>query len=235
MTLDWQRLEREVRRVHTRYQREVVEALGLCPWARDTRERGAVHMHVSFIQTPDIAAALELIDVTMAGADTSIGILVFPLLALDRLDFSHFLAAVRAQNDALRRERKFALADFHPNAPSDTTSPERLVPLLRRAPDPMFQIVPTSVLERVRPSDDHGTTFIDAAQLSVATLAGLSAAPPSLASRIARANARTVDRVGLGSFEALLADIHHDRNTSYASLGLPAPPWAAGNRENANF
>jgi hypothetical protein len=225
MTLDWQRLEREVRRVHTRYQREVVEALGLCPWAKESRSGGTLHMHVSFSPSPDASAALELIEVTMASPHTVIGILVFPVMSLDRLAFSHFLAALRELQSA-RADRRFALADFHPNAASDTTTPERLVPLLRRAPDPMLQIVQTQLLERLRQSDDQGKRFIDPNELNLAALADLPVSAPSLAARIARSNARTVERFGVAQLEQLIADILRDRDASYAALGLAPPTWS---------
>src|SRR4029077_16934252 len=42
------------------------------------------------------------------------------------------------------------VADFHPDAPLDLATPARLVPFLRRAPDPLLQLVPLALLDAVR-------------------------------------------------------------------------------------
>jgi hypothetical protein len=229
MQLDWQRLEREVERVHRRYQLEVVEALGLCPWAKDARVAGRVRMGVSFMSDPDSAAAWALVEATMTADDIEVGILVFPALALQRLPFSHFVAAVRAEEAArtARGPNRIALADFHPQASADMASAERLVPFLRRAPDPMIQIVRQTALESVRLSEDQGTSFLDPSHYDLASLMSLPASPPALAARVARNNARTLERVGVAHVEALVADILRDRNASYAALGLTLPVWGS--------
>src|ERR1700754_5064902 len=64
--IDWQRLEREVRRVHERYQVEVVEALALCPWAKQARSDGRVRLGVSFMAEPDPALADAAIEQVMS-------------------------------------------------------------------------------------------------------------------------------------------------------------------------
>jgi hypothetical protein len=230
MLPDWQRLEREVQRVHRRYQLEVVEALNLCPWAKDARLSGHVQMRVSFMSDPDSAEAWSQIEALLA-PETEVGILVFPALSLERLAFSHFVAAVRARESEAsslpRGANRIALADFHPDASADTASAERLVPFLRRAPDPMIQIVRQSALENVRLTEAQGTSFVDPTQYNLASMMSLPAAPPSLAARVARNNARTVERMGVAQLEALVADILRDRNTSYAALGLSLPAWAS--------
>jgi hypothetical protein len=226
MVLDWQRLRHEVERVHRRYQIEVVEALLLCPWAKEARDGGRVHMCVSFIDRPDAKAALQAVDEAMANPRSEVGIVVFPALPLERVAFQHFAAELRGL-DAARAERgasRIALADFHPIATADTSSPERLVPFLRRAPDPMLQVVRTSALEAVRLSDDQGTRFVDPSQHDLAAI--LSApATPSLAARVARNNARTLAQVGVAQVQTLFDNILTDRNSSYAALGLTLPCW----------
>jgi hypothetical protein len=226
MVRDWQRLRDEVERVHRRYQIEVVEALLLCPWAKDAREAGRVHMCVTRIDRPDVSAALLAIDEAMADPRVEVGIVVFPALPLDRLPFQHFAAELRS-SDAARHERgasRIALADFHPVANADSASPERLVPFLRRAPDPMLQVVRTSALEAVRLSDDQGTHFVDPSQHDLSALLS-TVSTPSLATRVARNNARTVAQLGIAHVEALFDNILRDRNASYAALGLTVPCW----------
>jgi hypothetical protein len=227
MPVDWQRLEHEVQRVHLRYHVEVVEALGLCPWAKDARVGGRVRVAVSFMTEPDVAATWSLIGSLMAEQPTQIGIVVFPALPQARLVFAHFVAAVRGREAEIapRAADRIALADFHPDAKPDDSAAERLVPFLRRAPDPMIQIVRQSALESVRLSEDHGTSFVDPSQYNLATLMELPSAPPSLAERVARNNARIVQRMGIARVEALLTDILRDRNASYAALGLHQPVW----------
>lgn len=240
MALDWQRLQREAERVHLRYHVEVVEALNLCPWAKDARIGGRVRLCVSALSEPDSAAAWNAIEAAMTAAHTQIGILVFPLLALERIAFAHFVAAVREHEakDARTAAERIALADFHPEATPpaasfaqrpdalDDSSAERLVPFFRRAPDPMIQIVRQSALDDVRLSEDHGTSFVDPTQYNLSTIMELPAPTPALATRVARNNARTLERVGLERVQLLLSDIVRDRNVSYAALGLEQPLWA---------
>lgn len=221
MQPDSQRLVHEVQRVHTRYHCEVVEAFALCPWAKEARCSGRVHMNVTFTTRADPHAALAAIEHSMSDPATEIGMLIFPRLALDRLAFAHFVADIRELDEARsgRGEQRVALADFHPNAPADVTTPERLVPFLRRAPDPMIQSVRTETLERVRGEEGNGTRFIDLAAIDLMSLANGST-PSSLAARVARHNARSVERIGIARLEAVIDDILADRNSSYRALGI---------------
>jgi hypothetical protein len=225
MALDWQRLEREVQRVHARYQIEIVEGLALCPWAKQARREGRVQLSVSFMENPDQAAAGAAIERLMQ-PDIEVGMLAFPALALDRLPFAHFASDIRVWVDGRwpRGASPFALADFHPNAEADRSTPERLVPFLRRAPDPLLQIVRQSVLASVR-TEPQGTSFLDPSHYDLRALLSLPPEPLSLAARVARSNARNVERVGLRRIEALISDILADRDASYAALGLTSPSW----------
>lgn len=227
MEPDWQRLTREVERVHTRYQREVVEAFGLCPWAKAARSGGQVNLRVSFITQADPREALRALDACMANPAIEIGMLLCPLLDLDSLAFEHFVAEVRALDAARspRGSQRVALAHFHPRATPDLTTPEKLVPFLRRSPDPMIQAVRTEVLERVRGGEDQGTRFIDPAMLD---LSALTAAGPSLplAARVAQHNARQIQRIGIEQLEAVISDILEDRDRSYGAVGVNAPTLA---------
>jgi hypothetical protein len=225
--IDRPTLQREVERIHLRYQIEVVEALGLCPWAREARLDGRVAMAVSFLLQPMAAEAMAVVEQAMADERVEVGIVVFPALALERLPFQHFAAELRERHAAIsgRGNSRFALADFHPIAEIDRSSPERLVPFLRRAPDPMLQVVRTRALEAVRLSEDQGTSFVDPSQHDLAALLSTPAPTPSLASRVANNNARTIERIGAEQVAALIVDILHDRNSSYAALGLTTPRW----------
>jgi hypothetical protein len=227
MEQDWQRLTREAERVHTRYQREVVEAFWLCPWAKAARSGGHVNMRVSFMTRADPGEALRFIDASMHDPAIEIGMLICPLLELDSLAFEHFVAEVRAL-DAGRSPRgaqRLALAHFHPHAAADLTTPERLVPFLRRAPDPMIQSVRTEVLERVRGGEDQGTRFIDPGMLDLSALTAGGPVLP-LAARVAQHNARQVQRIGIEQLEAVISDILEDRYKSYGAIGVNTPTRA---------
>jgi hypothetical protein len=227
MTIDWQRVLRESERVHTRYHVEVVEALRLCPWAEAARKNGQVRICVDFMRAADTAHALELLDACMRDAHVIVGMLVFPAWSIGRTAFSHFLAAVRAADEArqARGQSQFALADFHPTAEPDLASPERLVPFLRRAPDPMLQVVRKDALDALRENDASGTSFVDLSEQNLANLLALPNAQPSLAERVARNNARTIERRGANHVGALLDAIIADRNASYRAAGLLEPSW----------
>jgi hypothetical protein len=229
--LDWQALEREALRLHARYTIEVVEALGLCPWAADARRAGRMHTHVSRSESAELAlaASLESLLAFDQNSDIDVAFILYPLLDLDRLAFAHFVADLRA-TDAARYavgQSVFALAEFHPNAAVDLASAERLVPFLRRTPDLTLQIVRRSALHAVRMSEDQGTSFIDLSQFPLEKLASTPAAPPPLAARVANNNLRTVTRMGTSALSECLESILADRHASYFELGLPLPLWKA--------
>ena len=228
---DWQTLEREALRLHARYSLEVVEAFGLCPWASDARRAGRVCTLVERTDSAvDLAPTLEHLRALAANSDIDVAFIVYPLLDLDRLAFSHFVAAVR-EADAARYpigETVLALADFHPNAAADLTSPERLVPFLRRTPDLTLQIVRRGALQEVRMSENQGTSFLDVKDLSLdAWVASRNAPTPPLAARIAKNNLRTVERMGTQALTRQFENILQDRHASYFALGLPLPLWEA--------
>jgi hypothetical protein len=219
-------LEAEALRVYDRYAHEVVEALGLCPWAEGARLAGNVRRRVVRGDVPDLAQALGHLDAIEADPDAQIGLLLFPELALGRVAFQRFAAQVR-QADADRKPRGgtvLAIADFHPDARADLGSPERLVPFIRRTPDPTLQLVRRDSLAEVRMTEGSGTSFIDPGALG-GSLTGFPSRPEPLAQRVARNNLKTIDARGVDAVQALLEAIHADRHASYARLGLPPAVW----------
>jgi hypothetical protein len=219
-------LEAEALRVYDRYAREVVEALGFCPWAEGARQAGQVRTRVVPGSAPDLAQVLTHMDAIEGDSQALIGLLLFPELALGRIDFQRFAAQVR-QADADRKPRGgtvLAMADFHPDANADFGSPERLVPFIRRTPDPTLQLVRRSILAEVRMTEGSGTSFVDPTALG-ASLSPVPQRPEPLAARVARSNLKTVESRGLDEVRALLESIHDDRHASYARLGLPPAVW----------
>ena len=202
--------EREVRRLLDRYIQEVVEAYDLCPWARAARTGGEVAAAVLWGTPPIdawIAAATEL----LARPETRVAMVVAPELAASPAE----LRAIRS--DVAARVAIAGVADFHPDAPLDLATPARLVPFLRRSPDPLLQLVPHAILSSVRTPQPRYAT-LDQLHL----LTGGGAAPkPDIADRIAATNHARVSRDG-AALEAKLAELRADRAASYARVGISA-------------
>jgi hypothetical protein len=159
-----------------------------------------------------------------------VALLLFPLWDVSRADFEEFTAQV-IQADALRyrsRSAPFAFAAFHPAAVADATKPERLIPFLRRSPDPTLQLVRIQALERVRKGDAPGTQYVDPKQVDFAALrlALQQPAKPeiSLRQRITQANHETYLQAG-ETLEHVYEDIVLDRRRARAALGLPLSSW----------
>ncbi len=116
-------------------------------------------------------------------------------------------------------------AAFHPDAEPDTDEPERLIPFLRRTPDPTIQLVRASVLDRVRAGTPQGTQFVDVSDLD----ANLEYAVP-LRERIARVNLATAERMGVAELKRRMDAIVEDRHATYEKLARDSrePVPAAG-------
>jgi hypothetical protein len=197
-------LEREARRLLRRYQVEVVERFGLCPWAEPARTRGEVR--VDIVDAADAGAAL---DAFLGDANATIGLVVMPRFAGD----ARALRRVRDELLTGARARVLALADFHPDAARDDRTPERLVPWLRRSPDAMLQAVRHETLSSLRRA---ATTLDPATQLAV--IAG-RAPPPRIdpAEAVAATNHAVVRAQG-DAVSAALDAIALDRAETYAEL-----------------
>lgn len=212
---------REALRVHRRYQIEIVERCGLCPWAEAARLGGKVREHV-LLQTDvaDVGPSLAAMEALAADRSVEVAFLVYPRLAVTRAGLEDFAAAVR-DADARRHDLgkvPFVSAVFHPDAEPETDDPERLIPFLRRTPDPTFQLVRVAVLDSVRSLTSQGTQFVSLASFE-AIQSGY--APVPLRERIARTNLATVQRMGVEAMRRALDDIRRDRDEAYARLTNP--------------
>lgn len=209
---------REAERLHRRYLVEIVEAYDLCPWAQRARTEGRTRVSVVLEgEHQAVAPSVESLD-RWALDGIEIGFLVFPRLGLGRIEFDRFVSRLRS-SDAERHplgKAPFALAAFHPDASPDVADPERLVPFLRRTPDPCVQAIQMAALERVRRGAPTGTQFVDVASLDAAV--SEEAATPSLRDRIARANLETVRRVGVQALHSRFDAIQQDRARAYRAL-----------------
>lgn len=208
-------LRREAVRLYRRYQTEIVEALKLCPWAERARLEGRVREEVILTPGLEPAPVLAAIDALSRDDAVQIGLILFPRLRVAQEAFERFVSEL-VTKDAERRElgtAPFALAAFHPGARADLGDPERAIPFLRRTPDPTIQLVRHEALESVREGFNEGTQFIDVKVLMTLDFTREDTLP--LRERIARANLRTVTRLGVDTVEALYEDIFRDRDATY--------------------
>lgn len=224
-----------VHRIHDRYLVEVVEALGLCPFARRSREQGRVHRPLWWVEhaTPTPAECARAVDERCA-AHPDVEIVLLAYLVpddhpwSDAETFAAFASDVRAAHDAGGGPR-FFMVPFHPRfagAPAGPRprkpTPEALVPLLRRSPDPVIQCVRADVLERVRAQaqitarDRLRERFAHDPIMS-ALLDKSVQADPELSADIARHNFESVGAgAGREALESTIADIARDRAAAYA-------------------
>ena len=208
----------EALRLYRRYQIEIVEALDLCPWAQGARTQGRFRERVLLQTRPTLRASLDAIDALERDADVEVAVLLYPRLHLDLRAFRGFAGRIRAA-DARRRRlgaAPFVIAAFHPDAEIDAASADRLVPFLRRTPDPTLQLVRASVLERVRTGAPQGTQLV--VDLEAIERAAAQEAELPMHERIARANFETVTRIGVDDVARRLDDLRADRVRSYAAL-----------------
>ena len=216
--------------VYERYAVEVVEHFGFCPWARSSRESGHVELRVVFSADPDdFDASLRLLGELCERAEpTDIALFIYPLLDLDRLAFEDYARRLRTHADAARPKLDaYAMAAFHPSADVDLSHPDRLVPYVRRSPDPTLQLVKKSALSAIK-GLAQGTAFLDVSALSLDALTSLREPPPkAVRERIAEQNLATVQGVGPAAIDAVLTDIAKNREALHEKLltrhGLRGP------------
>ncbi len=215
-----ERRREEVLRLLERYLVEIVERYDLCPWARPARQRGEVAIEVLW-GTPDIPTWIGAATHMLSLPNAAVAMVIAPELTVTR----YFMHSIR--NEVAAAIPSVGVAEFHPDADLDLASPARLVPFVRRSPDPMLQLVPLSLLSSVRSSPPA----VDREQQ--ARMLGGQAAPlrRDAGDRIAETNHATIG----GAVEAILAtlaDIGADRQRSYTAAGISigissAPPVTA--------
>jgi len=199
----------EVERILARYLVEVVERHTLCPWARSAREAGELAIGIVWgepVLDQWLAEATRL----LAEPGTRVAMVVAPELSIAR-------PALGALRDAVAARLPTAgVAEFHPDAALDLATPARLVPFLRRAPDPVLQLVPLQLIDAARAG--HAAPPADRAR-QAAMLGGQAAPPRELSDQIAAANHATV-AAAHAAIAAALDDIAADRRAAYARAGI---------------
>ena len=186
-----------------RYIVEIVETYDLCPWSRSAREGGEVGVDVLW-GTPTIDMWVAAAERLLAVKTTRVAMVVAP----ESPCTSEELRVVRDEVSA--RVKEVGVAHFHPDAPLDLASAPRLVPFLRRSPDPLLQLVPLAILDSIR----GGTTV---SNLTLAEMLSTTMPPvkADVADMIADTNHARVSR-DAAAIQATLADIRADRERSYA-------------------
>ena len=211
-------LDAEAVRLHRRYLVEIVEQLGLCPWARRARLDGRIRQRVSMAEDAEhaVSDATKSIASLAAEDDVEVAFVIFPALEAPRRAFDAIAARV-VEAEAARHpigEVPFMLAAFHPDAPADMNSAERLIPFLRRTPDPCLQLVRASVLESVRAHTPQGTQHVDIQHFDPESLSD----ELPLRERIARTNLDTVRALGVEELTRRFEEIRADRDRTYTAL-----------------
>ncbi len=195
-------------RVFERYLVEVVERYDLCPWARGTRQGGELAVDVVW-GTPTLDEWVAAAEALLALEHTRVAMVIAPELTITPVDLHTVRGAVALRIPTV------GVAEFHPDATLDLATPARLVPFVRRSPDPLLQLVPLTILDQVR-SGSPSACLAQQAKI----LGGLAPPPrPEVAERIASAN-HAVIRDRHEEMASTLAAISADRARSYAELGI---------------
>lgn len=154
--------ESVIQAVHDRYQQEAVEGFNLCPFARRCREQGRVHRPLVYASEPAPAAAgaRMLRDISQRHPDAEVVLITFvlpraPDHAWHDVDaFEEVVKAVREAYEAEGSRPRYYMVGFHPQprVPDGKRrpTPESLVPLLRRSPDPVIQCIRADLLDDLR-------------------------------------------------------------------------------------
>jgi hypothetical protein len=220
-SIDLEALEREAIRLCRRYIDEVVLPFELCPWAAPALRQQRVEI-LAFPQLvnssghPLDAAARWGAQALARLADeqrTELVLLVYPRCQLTRSDFDGLVRTLRQHPES----SEYVMAAFHPAATLDLASPDRLIPYLRRSPDPMVQAVRKATLDRINPGKGSGTAFLSMDRF----LAGDWGDPsgPSPSERVAQDNWTTVRERGPEALQQVLEEIREDRRRTYDALG----------------
>lgn len=214
---------------YERYAVEVVERFNFCPWARSARESGDVTLRVVFsADHDDFDESLRLLldlheqapeTSAESGTQVDVALFIYPLLDLDRLGFEDYARRLRTRAETGQKNLDaFAMAAFHPSAGADLTHPDRLVPFVRRSPDPTLQLVRKSTLSSIK-GLASGTAFLDVSALTAAAFKALQEPPPKpVRERIAEQNLASVRDAGTDAIEAVLADIARQREAAHERL-----------------
>jgi hypothetical protein len=159
-----------------------VIGLNLCPFAKSVHVKGQVHYAISPAQTPqdlleDLKRELQaLVELDAAVRDTTL--LIAPDCLADFLDFNDFLGEVDLALVDLELDGVLQIAPLHPQFQFGGTAPDDITNYTNRAPYPTLHLLREDSIDRAVAAFPH-------------------------AERIFEANMETMERLGLGGWEAL--------------------------------
>ena len=136
----------------SRWLREVVIGLNLCPFASYPHTQNLIHVAVSDATSDtEILEALQteimrLEDEGSANIETSLLVLTDTLKDFE--DYNQFLSLVDALLDANNWVGNYQVASFHPNYQFGGTHPDDTENLTNRAPYPILHIIREASLEK---------------------------------------------------------------------------------------
>lgn len=203
-------LRHEALRLHRRYLEELIEAYGVCPWARPARVEGALRAHVVVDRGAPPESLRDVVQTWAADDDADVAFVIAPRFDRGFDRFCDWSTRVGALSDA------FLSAPFHP-ADTGEREPVGSIHFLRQTPDPTVQLVRRSRLETIRAHDPpHYTDIFDL------DLRSLDAARPprTAAASVHAQNERLLAERGRGALRAIIESIRADRARAYAALGL---------------
>lgn len=229
----WPPAER-VHRVHDRYLLEVVEGLGLCPFARRSREQGRVERPLLWVaDEPHDGAAVAARIASVCARNPDVEIILLTFLVPDEhpwsepRGFESLLPELRERHETQHADGvpRFYMVPFHPRLAIPEgipVTPSSLVTLIRRTPDPVIQCVRAELLDDVRRQAQKASEarFREAmAKLGPEILALVKHSvqtDPELSSDIARHNFDTAgEGDGHTALIGLLDDIIAERDRAY--------------------
>lgn len=207
---------------HERFNEHFVEGRDLCPYAKSGRLAGATTITMRRESLSDLDAAHSDLEesVRELAADGTIEVAqwVFPLMRIEPLAWERRAKSLVAQaQKALPGPSELAVAAFHPDLPFSDRTPASLVPLFRRSPDPMIQLVRLDALRRVRGERDGSDRYMDPSEVAMLRMSERPP-PPSIAEVVARRNAETVRSEGVVSFEAALRELSVKAHAAYEAI-----------------
>jgi hypothetical protein len=144
-----------------------------------------------------------------------VGILIWPRFFDGPEAFDALLKELRKREEAHRGKSPFATALFHPRLKYSEASPDQLIPLFRRSPDPSVQFIRHAALDAVRSAAPSGKFVFDFSARAWAELERREKELP-VSDRIARDNAAHAD---VARILAIQDELRADRDASYARLG----------------
>jgi hypothetical protein len=197
-----------------RFMQVAVEGMRLCPFALPARRAGTTARFVLPVcgDAPLRAAAVQAIfHMLSASSRLEVVQIICPRVTLEPGAWVRHAKEVTAERAAgLHGSAPVASAAFHPDLPFSDGSAARLIPLFRRSPDPMLQLIRLDALDRARVGRPDGDIALPD-DLDARRAILVSHARPSLGDSIAAANERTARAVGVEALAGALAALRPRR------------------------